>query len=103
VVGARGDFEGAVNLHDVNEALRGAADPQRTLARDVLQRNFETTTPEESLPRVLERFAAQNSERLPVLAADGTRRLVGTISKRDVLAAYARDLLDRRTGEGPAG
>ena len=96
VVGAGGEFKGAVNLHEVNEALRGASDPNRTLARDVLRPRFETTTPGESLPRVLERFAAQDSERLPVLAADGSRRLVGTISKRDVLAAYARDLLQKR-------
>ena len=100
VVGAGGEFRGAVNLHDVNEALRGASDPQRTLAGDVLQPRFEATTPAESLPRVLERFAVQDSERLPVLAADGSRRLVGTISKRDVLAAYARDLIERRTTEG---
>lgn len=96
VVGPGGEFKGAVNLHAVNEALRGASDPRRTLARDVLESRFETTTPEESLPRVLERFAAQNSERLPVLAADGSRRLLGTISKRDVLAAYATELMQAR-------
>jgi len=100
VVGPGGEFRGAVNLHDVTEALRGASDPQRTLARDVLQPRFEATAPTESLHRVLERFAAQNSERLPVLAADGTRRLVGTISKRDVLAAYARELMQKRTDNG---
>jgi CIC family chloride channel protein len=98
VVGRGGEFHGAVNLHDVNEALGEASDPHQMLARDLLQRRFETTTPAESLSRVLERFAAQDSERLPVLAADGSRRLLGTISKRDVLAAYARDLIDRRGG-----
>jgi CIC family chloride channel protein len=101
VVDASGAFVGAVNLHDVNEALRGASDPRTTRARDVLQPRFETTTPFESLPRVLERFAAQDSERLPVLAPDGSRRLVGTIAKRDVLAAYARELLaPRALGDG---
>jgi len=103
VVSAAGEFRGAVNLHEVNEALRSASDPQRTRARDVLQPHFDTTTPGESLSRVLERFAGQESERLPVLAADGSRRLVGTISKRDVLAAYARDLLRRRAGDERRG
>jgi CIC family chloride channel protein len=101
VVDASGAFLGAVNLHEVNEALRGASDPRTTRARDVLQPRFETTTPGESLPRVLERFAAHESERLPVLAPDGSRRLVGTISKRDVLAAYARELMaPRKLGDG---
>jgi len=102
VVDAAGTFKGAVNLHEVNDALRGASDPRTTLARDVLRPHFETTTPEETLPRVLERFAAQDSERLPVLAADGSRRLVGTISKRDVLAAYAKELMERRGAARPA-
>jgi CIC family chloride channel protein len=103
VVGAAGEFRGAVNLHEVNEALRSASDPRRTLARDVLEARFETTTPEESLARVLERFAAQNSERLPVLASDGSRRLLGTISRRDVLAAFARELIEARAVGGPTG
>ena len=41
------------------------------------------------LPRVLERFAAQECERLPVLADLESRRLVGTIPKRDILSVYA--------------
>jgi len=101
VVDSTGTFIGAVNLHDVNQALRDTGDPEAVAARDVLRTHFETTTPEEGLPRVLERFAAQNSERLPVLAGDGSGRLVGTISKRDVLAAYARDLLRRRAHTAP--
>ena len=101
VVDSAGTFVGAVNLHDVNQALRDTGDPHGVVARDVLRTHFETTTPEEGLPRVLERFAAQESERLPVLAPDGSRRLVGTISRRDVLAAYARDLLRRRAHSAP--
>ena len=98
MVDEHGRFAGAVNLHDVHEALRVAADPGATVARDLVRPRFEATTPGEPLARVLERFAAQESERLPVLAEDGSGRLLGTISKRDILAAYARDLLERRAG-----
>jgi CIC family chloride channel protein len=98
VVDAEGRFAGAVNLHDVNEALRGAGDPARVSAKALLRAGFETTTPEEPLPRVLERFAAQDSERLPVLADAASRRLLGTVSKRDILSVYSLDLLQR--GEG---
>jgi CBS domain-containing protein len=98
VVDGEGRFAGAVNLHDVNEALHGASDPRAIDARQVLRSRFEATTPEEALPRVLERFAAQESERLPVLADSGSRRLLGTISKRDILAVYSLDLLQRREG-----
>jgi CIC family chloride channel protein len=101
VVDERGSFLGAVNLHDVNEALRaGGAGTLR--ARDVARRRFEVTVPEEGLPRVLDRFAAQECERLPVLADLESRRLVGTISKRDILAVYSLELLQRSAGRRPS-
>jgi CIC family chloride channel protein len=102
VVDGEGGFVGAVNLHDVNEALRAAEDPGAVTARDAVRPRFETTFPEETLPRVLERFAAQECERLPVLADARSRRLVGTISKRDILSVYSLELLQRGTGRRPA-
>jgi CIC family chloride channel protein len=102
VVDQAGSFVGAVNLHDVNEALGAADGPGAMLARDVMRSRFETTVPEEGLPRVLERFAAQECERLPVLADTGSRRLVGTISKRDILSVYSLELLQRGTVHRPS-
>ncbi|HVQ24642.1 MAG TPA: chloride channel protein, partial [Planctomycetota bacterium] len=95
VVDERGGFLGAVNLHDVNEALRAAGGAGTLVATDAMRKRFEVTTPEESLPRVLERFAAQECERLPVLRDLETRQLVGTISKRDILSVYSLELLQR--------
>ena len=100
---ADGRFAGAANLHDVNEALRGTSAPESVLARDVARSRFETTTPEESLPRVLQRFAEQECERLPVLADRESSRLVGTISKRDILSVYALELVQRGGGTRRAG
>jgi CBS domain-containing protein len=102
VVDEEGRFVGAVNLHDVNEALRGAEDPGAVAARDVLRPRFEATVPGESLPRVLERFAAQECERLPVLDDVESHRLVGTISKRDILSVYSLELLQRGSSRRPA-
>ncbi len=98
VVDEGGGFVGAVNLHDVNEALRAAEGPGTLAARDVMRPRFEVTVPEEGLPRVLDRFAAQECERLPVLADLESRRLVGTISKRDILSVYSLELLQRSDG-----
>jgi len=95
VVDERGGFLGAVNLHDVNEALRAAGGAGTLVATDAMRKRFEVTTPEESLPRVLERFAAQECERLPVLRDLDSRQLVGTISKRDILSVYSLELLQR--------
>jgi CIC family chloride channel protein len=88
-------FRGAVNLHDVNRELRAVGGEAVLTARDLAETRFETTTPGETLLRVLDRFAAQECERLPVLADRRSRRLVGTISKRDILSVYSLDLLQR--------
>jgi chloride channel protein, CIC family len=98
VVDERGAFVGAVNLHDVNEALRAAGGAGGLAARDAMRKRFEATTPEEGLLRVLERFAAQECERLPVLRDLDGRQLVGTISKRDILSVYSLELLQRGAG-----
>jgi CIC family chloride channel protein len=94
-------FVGAVNLHDVNEALGSGEGASSLQARDVMRPRFEVTFPEEGLPRVLDRFAAQECERLPVLADLESRRLVGTISKRDILSVYSLELLQRSAGRRP--
>ncbi|HSD66537.1 MAG TPA: chloride channel protein [Vicinamibacteria bacterium] len=101
VVDEDGAFVGAVKLHDVNEVLGHAEGAGALTARDLMRSRFETTVPEETLPRVLERFAAQECERLPVLADRESRRLVGTISRRDILSVYSLELLQRDTGRGP--
>jgi len=100
VVDEKSSFLGAVNLHDVNEALR-AVEPGALAARDLVRPRFEVTVPEEGLPRVLDRFAAQECERLPVLADLDSRRLVGTISKRDILSVYSLELVQRVEGRRP--
>ncbi|HSD29900.1 MAG TPA: chloride channel protein [Vicinamibacteria bacterium] len=100
VVDEKSSFLGAVNLHDVTDALR-AGDPGTLIARDLARPRFEVTVPEEGLPRVLDRFAVQECERLPVLADLESRRLVGTISKRDILSVYSLELMQRSAGRWP--
>jgi len=95
VVDAAGRFLGAVNLHDVNRRLLEGAQPQAFRAGDLVRRRFETTVPGERLDRVLERFEREECERLPVLADRASGRLTGTVSKRDILGVYSRELLQR--------
>jgi len=85
-------FAGTVNLHEVAAALREGGEQT---AADLANPRFETTLPEEPLDHVLERFARQSSERLPVLADRRSRRLLGTVSKRDILGVYSMELLQR--------
>jgi len=102
VVDADSRFLGAVNLHDVNRRLLEGADPEAFRAGDMVRERFETTLPAERLDRVLDRFERQECERLPVLADGTSRRLVGTVSKRDILGVYSRELLQRSGVPAPS-
>ncbi len=99
-----GRFLGAVSLHDAARTAGEAPDPSAFSAADVMNRRFEITFPDEPLERAMDRFARQSCERLPVLDGPATRRLLGTVSKRDILGLYAREFVRRRAGgAGPPG
>ncbi len=97
VVDADGRFEGVIGLHDATRALRELDEPVSLCARDVANPHFETVTPGEPLHRVLEMFWLSEAERLPVLEDRDTRRLIGTVSQRDILGIYSLEILHRRT------
>jgi CIC family chloride channel protein len=95
LVDGDGGFAGAVNLHDVVGALQALGDPGTTTAQDLAHAHFPVARLDEALADVLGRFDGISAERLPVLDSGGTRKLVGTISKRDILTAYSARLVGR--------
>jgi chloride channel protein, CIC family len=92
-----GSFSGVLGLHDVNQALREQGDPSRLTAGDLANSQFELTVPEDHLDEVLERFWAEETERLPVLDNEKSRKLIGTVSQRDILGIYSLEVLHRRS------
>ena len=95
VVDAEQRFIGAVNLHDLNAALKDEARPDTLRAGDLARTRFAMTTPGEPVLGAMEKFERQECERLPVVADLESRHLLGTISKRDILSAWARERLGR--------
>ena len=94
LVDAEGRFRGAVNFHDAVGALQAAGGSGTTVARDLAHTGFPTARLDEPLADVLDRFDAFAAERLPVVEDGGAPTLAGTISKRDILAAYSVRLID---------
>lgn len=97
ITDSEGRFEGAVSLHDVNRALREVETPEQLHAIDLADTTFETTVPWEHLDRVLDRFWVEEAERLPVLEDRESRKLIGTVSRRDILGVYSLEVLHRRS------
>ena len=88
VDGAR-RFKGAISLHDIKEYLKQPELAEVVIARDIMREEFPTIDPEISVRDALDRFSLHDGERLPVLAANDTNQLLGSISKTDLILALA--------------
>jgi CIC family chloride channel protein len=97
VVDSSQRFMGAIGLHDLKEALQEQEEVSFIIAHDLMRPAFEVTTPDEHLARVMERLVAQDCERIPVVDDRDGRKILGTVSKRDILGVYTLEVLQRRS------
>jgi len=84
-----GAFLGAISLHDIKAYLSEAELASVVVARDIMREDIPTIAAHDSLAEALDRFAQHDGERLPVLIGDDSRRLIGSLSKNDLILALA--------------
>jgi CBS domain-containing protein len=96
VVDNDGRFLGAISLHGIKDMLHQADSLGAVCAADLVDDKFNFVTPGSSLADVLDKFWEQNSERLPVLDGATHRKLIGWMSKRDLLGVYSQEILKKR-------
>ncbi|MDQ6808479.1 MAG: ClcB-like voltage-gated chloride channel protein [Verrucomicrobiota bacterium] len=82
-------FIGAVSLHDIKNYLNAPELAQVVIARDILREAFPSVRPGASLTEALDNFTRHDGERLPVLNNAADARLIGSLSKTDVILALA--------------
>jgi CIC family chloride channel protein len=82
-------FVGAISLHDIKSYLNSPELAALVIAGEIVRDHFPVVAPEASLTEAMERFAHHNGERLPVVGNSGNHRLLGSISKTDVILALA--------------
>jgi CIC family chloride channel protein len=93
-------FKGVVSLHDVKSYLQDPDLAQMVIARDILRELFPTITSQATLAIALQQFSHHDGERLPVVAELGSPRLVGTISKTDLILAFAEQTQEETAASG---
>jgi CIC family chloride channel protein len=89
VVDKDGNLDGIVSLEDYRQAI--AKDPtsaNQLLVRDIANRDVVTVYPDETLGVVLRRMAPNDLSRLPVVARDNPRRLVGLVRRNHIIQAH---------------
>ena len=96
VVDGHGAFVGAIRLHALKEMLHQGESMTTVVADDLVDKAFEFVTPDQKLADTMDVFWRQNSERLPVVENAASRKLIGWISKRDLIGVYNQEILQKR-------
>lgn len=90
----KGALLGVVDLHDIKETF-----PERELSALVIAEDLISeipfVTPSESLTSVNEKLWFRDLGHLPVVESAETRRFLGIITRRDLLGAIDREVLQR--------
>ena len=89
IVGKEKQLLGAVSLHDIKEFLDQPELAQMVIAADLMNEKFPRISPVQGMGEALERFSEVRSERLPVVENFSTLRLIGSISKTDIMLHLA--------------
>lgn len=82
-------FLGAISLHDIKNSLQDPALARVVIAADLMQQDFPTISVDTPLSDALGLFSRHPDERLPVVNGPAEMRLVGSLSKTDLLLALA--------------
>jgi chloride channel protein, CIC family len=104
VVDRAGDVVGVVTHHRIRRAILGGEIAESTTVADLADRTVEPVALDDEVRAALDAFAEHEIETVPVSDVSGSRRLVGLLSRRDVLAAYDRELrTPRARSASPSG
>jgi CIC family chloride channel protein len=80
---------GAISLHDVKSFLDRPELESVVIAADIMDEDFPRVSTAQGMNEALHQFTAARSERLPVVDSLHSKRLIGSISKTDIMLHLA--------------
>ncbi len=102
VVDAGGRLAGILSLQDFREIAYEEGLEDLIVAGELSTPDVVTVFPDESLRDALARIGFRNIEHLPVVSREDPGRVLGMLSRRDVVSAYNKALIDRSLRPGEA-
>jgi CIC family chloride channel protein len=104
VVNEAEDLVGAIYFREVRRVLLEQEELRHVVvAGDLVERSRPTVTEDDRLDLVIRIFSHSVVEEIAVVDRDNPRRLVGSLHKREVLAAYNQEILRRDLAGGVLG
>lgn len=88
VVNREQQLVGIFSLRDLRSVLAGNGAGQLVLATDIATAPVLTVSPRDDLHLALRRFTEKNIDEIPVIDPDSPGRIIGILSRKDLIAAY---------------
>jgi CIC family chloride channel protein len=96
VVNEDGSLYGVVSLEDYRRETSGKAEAQDQLSvRDLATLDVVSVFPDETVGVAMRRMAPRDLSRLPVVARENPRQLLGVIRRNDIVHAYEMGVMRR--------
>lgn len=102
VVDRDGKLSGILSLQDFREMTYEEGLDKLVVAKELATKDVVTVCPDESLRDALAKIGARNIEHLPVVSRQDPRQILGMVSRRDIVAAYNKALVERSLTDGEA-
>ncbi len=99
VVNDSNELTGVISFRDIRSALQEETLKNLVIAKDVATIDIVTIHSTDSILVALQEMGSRGISQLPVVREDDGRKLVGTVSQRDVMAAYDKAILNREIEE----
>jgi len=88
VIDSFGNLTGILSHVDYHEVLHDQELERLIVAKDIATRKVITIYPDENLYTALEKIAAKDFSILPVVSREKSNRLLGIVTRRDIIGAY---------------
>jgi CIC family chloride channel protein len=95
VVDAAGRLTGIISNQDLRELVYEEGLEDLIVAKELAHPRVLTVTEKEHLGDALRKIGSRNIDYLPVVDREDPRRLIGMVSRQDIISAYNRSLLER--------
>ena len=93
VIDERNELQGIITLEDIRETpVKGIMDVP---VNKVMSTKLVVTNPEEVIDTVFRRLRKHDLGHLPVVSPDDPKKLVGIVTRSDLLKAYDRELVNK--------
>jgi len=100
VVGENGAFIGMIHLRDIRAVLFDRSVYPLLIASDLRANEDVTLVPSDSLADALTKFSIEDVSELPVVAENDPEKLVGVLSRAQLMRCYHEALFAPRNGDG---